>query len=152
MYTHHTSAPLQLPPWLPKSFQEDKSKEKKGSARMCAKSLQSCPTLCNPVDCSPPGSSVHEILQARILERVAMPSSRRSSWPRDWTCVLHFRQILYPLSHPPKKGRAPFKEPYFPLKRWRLDTGSHIRLEGSRDFINLLWDFSILVGKEFTLK
>ena len=41
-----------------------------------AQSLQSCPTLCNPVDCSPPGSSIHRILQARILEGVAMPSSR----------------------------------------------------------------------------
>ena len=38
-----------------------------------AKSLQSCPTLCDPLDCSPPGSSVHGILQARILEWVAMP-------------------------------------------------------------------------------
>ena len=41
----------------------------------CAKSLQSCPTLCNTMDCSPPGSSVHGILQARTLEYVAMPSS-----------------------------------------------------------------------------
>ena len=47
------------------------------------KSLQSCPTLCNPMDCSPPGSSVHRILQARILEWVAMLSSRGSSRPRD---------------------------------------------------------------------
>ena len=37
-------------------------------ACMCAKSLQACPTLCNAMDCSPPCSSVHEILQARILE------------------------------------------------------------------------------------
>ena len=44
--------------------------------RMHAKSLQSCPTLDNPVDCSLPGSSIHGILQARILEWVAMPSSR----------------------------------------------------------------------------
>ena len=44
-----------------------------------AKSLQSCPTLCDPIDCSPPGSSVHGILQAGILEWVAMPSSRGSS-------------------------------------------------------------------------
>ena len=44
-----------------------------------------CPTLCDPMDCSPPGSSVHEILQARILEWVAIPSSRESSWPRDQT-------------------------------------------------------------------
>ena len=41
---------------------------------MRAKSLPSCPTLCDPVDYSPPGSSVHEILQARILEWVVMPS------------------------------------------------------------------------------
>ena len=47
---------------------------------MCVrdKSLQSCPTLCDSVDCSPPGSSVHGILQARILEWVAMPSCRGS--------------------------------------------------------------------------
>ena len=48
-----------------------------------AKSIQSCLTLCNPMDWSPPGSSVYGILQARILEWVAMPSSRGSSWPRD---------------------------------------------------------------------
>ena len=48
---------------------------------------QSCPTLCDPMDCSPPGSSVHGILQARILEQVAMPSSRGSSQPRDQTQV-----------------------------------------------------------------
>ena len=48
---------------------------------MCAKSLWSCPTLCDPMDCSLPGSSVHGILQARILECVAMPFSRGSSQP-----------------------------------------------------------------------
>ena len=52
---------------------------------MHAKLLQSCPTLCDSMDCSPPGSSVHEILQARILEWVAMPFSRGSSPPRDQT-------------------------------------------------------------------
>ena len=44
-----------------------------------AESLQSCLTLCDPRDCSPRGSSVHGIIQARILEWVAMPSSRGSS-------------------------------------------------------------------------
>ena len=44
---------------------------------------QLCPTLCNPMDCSLPGSSVHGISQARILEWVAISSSRGSSWPRD---------------------------------------------------------------------
>ena len=48
-----------------------------------AKSLQSCPTLCNPIACSPPGSSVHGLLQARILEWIAMPSPRGSSRPRN---------------------------------------------------------------------
>ena len=47
--------------------------------RVCAKSLQSCPTLCDPMDCSLPGSSVPGILQARTLEWVAMPSSKGSS-------------------------------------------------------------------------
>ena len=54
---------------------------------VCAKSFQLCLTLCNPVDCSPPGSSVHGILQARVLEWVAMPSSRGSSQPRDQTHI-----------------------------------------------------------------
>ena len=48
---------------------------------------QSCPTLCNPLDCSPPGSSVYGILQARILEWVAISFSRGSSQPRDRTQV-----------------------------------------------------------------
>ena len=48
----------------------------------------SCPTLCNPMDCSPPGSSVHGISQARILEWVAMSFSRGSSPPRDQTHLL----------------------------------------------------------------
>ena len=54
---------------------------------VCMLSLQLCSTLCDPVDCSPLGSSVHGISQARILEWVAMPSSRGSSQPRDWTQV-----------------------------------------------------------------
>ena len=48
---------------------------------------QWCPTLCNPMDCSPPGSSVHRVLQARILEWVAFPFSRGSSKPRGRTQV-----------------------------------------------------------------
>ena len=51
---------------------------------LCA---QSCPALCDPMNCSPPGSSVHGILQARILEWVAISSSGGSSQPRDWTHV-----------------------------------------------------------------
>ena len=54
---------------------------------MCAKSLQFCLTLCKPLDCSLPGSSVHGILQAGILEWVANPFSRGSSRFRDRTQV-----------------------------------------------------------------
>ena len=46
---------------------------------------KSCPTLCDPMDCSPPGSSVHGIYQARILEWVAISSPKGSPQPRDWT-------------------------------------------------------------------
>ena len=64
-----------------------------------AKSLQSCPILCDPMYCNPPDSSVHGILQARILESVAGPSSRESSPPRNRTCVFYVscigRQVLY---------------------------------------------------------
>ena len=49
--------------------------------------VQSCPTLCNPMDCNPPGFSVHGISQARILEWVAISYARESSQPRDQTCV-----------------------------------------------------------------
>ena len=63
---------------------------------LCAKSLQSHSTLCNPMDCSLLDSSVHEILQAKILEWVAIPSSKGSSQPRDRThihlfCLLHWQ-------------------------------------------------------------
>ena len=60
---------------------------------------RSCLTLCNPLDCSPLGSSVHGISPARILEWVAISYSRGSSWPRDQTCVSCIscigRQSLY---------------------------------------------------------
>ena len=60
---------------------------------------QSCPTLCNPMDCSPPGSSIHGIFWARILEWGAISLSGESSWPRDWTRVSCIAGRLYRLSH-----------------------------------------------------
>ena len=60
-----------------------------GGVCVCGLVAQSCPTLCNLMDCSPPGSSVHGILQARILEWVAIPSSRGSSQFRDQIQVSH---------------------------------------------------------------
>ena len=57
---------------------------------VCVWVAQSCPILCDPMDYSPPSSSVHGILQAGILEWVAILFSRESSWPRDQTHVSHF--------------------------------------------------------------
>ena len=53
----------------------------------CCSVTKSCLTLCDPKDCSLPCSSVHRFSQARIVEWVAISSSRGSSWPRDWTHV-----------------------------------------------------------------
>ena len=73
----------------------DTTQISRGHMCVCAKSLQSCLTHCDPMDCSPPGSSVHGILQARILEWVAMPSSRGPSRPRDRISICIVRQVLY---------------------------------------------------------
>ena len=72
----------------------------KYSMRLCA---QSCPTLCNPMDCSPPGSSIYGIFQVRLLEWVAISFSRgifltQGSNP-CLLCLLHCRWILYSLSN-----------------------------------------------------
>ena len=73
---------------------------------LCAKPLQSCTTLCDSMDCSPPGYSVQGILQARILEWVAISFSRGSSQPRDGTQVslhlLHWQTGSLPLAPPGK--------------------------------------------------
>ena len=78
---------------------------------MCARSLQSCLTLRNPVNCSLPGSSLHGILQARTVEWVSKPSSRGSSWPRDQIHVSYIscmgRQDLYHLGSPRMTGHLP---------------------------------------------
>ena len=85
---------LKLASWAPLGEGMELIKESAGgmleyweSSVVCAKLLQLCLTLCYSMDCCPPGSSVHGILQTRILEWVAMPSSRGSSKPRDRTRV-----------------------------------------------------------------
>ena len=60
---------------------------------MRAKSLRVCPILCDAMDCSLPGSSVHGVLQAQILEWVAKPSSRGSSQPRNQTHISYISCI-----------------------------------------------------------
>ena len=83
-----------------------------------AKSLQTCLTLCNPMDCSLPGSPVHGILQARILEWLAMLSFRGSSQPRYQThisCLLHWQTGSLPLTPPGKPSSTLMA--FFPTPR-----------------------------------
>ena len=75
--------------WLFKSSTPKYPKSNYLSERKERETTQSCLTLCNPVDCSLPGSSVHGILQARMLEWVAISFFRGSSQPRDQTRVSH---------------------------------------------------------------
>ena len=74
-------------PWRPPCCHRDPASGGLWPVSAYVWALQLCPTLCDPMDYSLPGSSVHEILQSRILEWVAMLSSRGSSWPRDWTSI-----------------------------------------------------------------
>ena len=62
---------------------------------MCTKLLQLFLTRCEPMDCSLPGSSIHGIFQESILECIAIPSSRGSSWPRDLTGVSYVSCRLF---------------------------------------------------------
>ena len=74
---------------------------------------QSCPTLCDPMDCNPPGSSVHGILQARILEWGAISLSRSSSLPRDWarvSCMAGRRFTVWATSEGPVSSWLPCRK------------------------------------------
>ena len=86
------------------------------AAAAAAESLQSCPTLSDPMDCSPPGSSVPGILQARVLEWVAMPSSRGSSQPRDQTLTSSASAGTFPPLAPPR-AKLPNGDQGSPVKR-----------------------------------
>ena len=106
-------------------------------------SLQFYLTLCNPMECSPPGSSVHGIFQARILEWGMISYSRGSSQPRDPTCISwNSRWILY---HKHLLGSASFS-PYF---RWMFENClplsnnsiSSTKLHGKWNYFNLIHCF-----------
>ena len=89
---------------------------------MCVCSvIQSCLILWDPMNYSPPGSSVHGILQSRILEWVAMPSSRESFWPRDWTHISCIGRWFF-TTEPPGKPEE-ITNP--PLPHWKTDRQTH---------------------------
>ena len=80
-------------------------KIRKGLSKCLSEVCQSCPTLCDPMDCSPPGSSVHGILQARILEWVAISFSRGSS---------RFPNLPHYKKHTPETCKPPYNSPIPP--------------------------------------
>ena len=115
---------------------------------------QSCLTLCDPIDCSPPGFSAHGIIQARILEWVAISYSQGSSWPRDWTWVFCnscvSRQILYywKTLHPVNiytLGLSQASGPTMVIEaqRWGWQTCQTLQKLSSRI---LFWSFSIVIS------
>ena len=86
---------------LNRCWKIERYKRKKADTQLSK--VQSCPTLCHPVDCSLPVSSVHGIFQAIVLEWVAISFSRGSSQPRDWTWVSRIVADTLP-SAPPGKS------------------------------------------------
>ena len=82
---------------------------------------QSCLTLCNPMDCNLPGSSVCGILQARILEWVAIPFSRRSSQPRNWTLVSCTASLVTQLVKNPLQCGRPGFDSWIGKIPWRSE-------------------------------
>ena len=91
---------------------------------------QACPTLCGPMDCRLPGSSVHGIFQARVLEWVAISFSRGSSQPRDQTWVSHIVDRRLPSEPPGKSRKKEFnllqgKNSTF-LEAWEKETSNRI--------------------------
>ena len=90
-----------------------------------AHSLQLCPTLCDPMDHNPPGSSVHGILQARILEWVALPSSRGSSPPWHLTCISCIARGFFTAETPGKPNTQAVDNRHF---IWENKSGNHYKL------------------------
>ena len=128
----------------------------KSCVQMClhvhAKSLQSCPALCDPMDCGSPGFAVHGILQARIVEWVAMPSSRGSSQPRDQTHISYVScigmQVLYHQCHPGSPNMPPglIVSAHWVRKSWEQNRASI--LASQEWFYKDLWSLSPYKNQE----
>jgi len=91
---------------------------------------QSCPTLCDPMDCSLLDSSVHAVFQARVLEWVAISFSKGSSQPRDWTWSPALQEDALP-SEPPGKPRC---------ENWIIKKTEHQRIDAFK-----LWCWGTLL-------
>ena len=106
------------------------------SSKVKVKVAQSCPTLCNPKDCSLPGSSVHGVLQARILELVIVLFSRRSSQPRDGTQVSRIAGRFFTIWATREASRGPLSK-YSHIGGW----GFNMRIRGNtiRSMTEAMW-------------
>ena len=102
---------------------------------------QLCPTLCNPMDCSPPGSSVHRILQARILEWLAIPFSRGFPDPGIKPGSPALQAVSLPSEPPGGKFRSYI---YFQLKSWYKIVNSKFEV-----LLNQFGNFNCLVDEVF---
>ena len=103
---------------------------------------QSCPALCDPIDCSLPGSSVYGILQTRILEWVAIPFSRGSSPPRDWTQVSYIAGRFFttePLAKTEGKKMDPFADSVWVVGSGVLPSGATSMLP-TKEALALKWE------------
>ena len=119
----------------------------------CMKVAQSCLTLCDPMDCSPPGFSVHRISQARILEgRVAIPFSGGSFQRRDWTQVSHIAGRFFTVCATREAHYSSFIKISTERTRWRrsrwmwstslsMDT-SGIHLQTQKHMQNTSWEWT----------
>ena len=135
---------------IPKKYFNFKSLKVYWVMLMHAKWLQLCLTLHDPMDCSPPGSSDHGILQARILEWVAISSRLpchlcQGIFPTQGSnpcllCLLHFRRILYPLNH--------LGSPLFHHLNWKMymDWGIKQRPKYSELFDYWFWVLAVSIA------
>ena len=112
------------------------------------KVTQSCLTLCNPVDGSPPDSSVRGILQAGILKWSAIFFSRRSSWPRDQTWVSHITVRFFTVwatreaIMPQWKWKHPWCHPIYYINTPGAGVWAARTEKSGEKFVNYLWERS----------
>ena len=119
---------------------------------VCVLVAQPCLTLCDPTDCSPPGFSVHGILQPRILEWIAIPFSRGTSQPRDWSLVSCIAGRFITVWATGKSIYVCFIDyaKHFDYvdhnKRWKI-----LQEMGIPDHLNCLWR-NLYAGQEATVR
>jgi len=95
-YSRKAATTIKLIQWESETSQSKKSQGRNKSGIATAKSLQSCPTLCDPTDGSPPGSAVPGILQARTLEWVAISFSNAWKWKVKMKSLSHIQLLATP--------------------------------------------------------